>query len=603
MEPSLCWFNCHLTEFLVPWISRAASSMRPRAEDATSLSSSVVYPDDVHFQTVSVAALCKTPHAVRARRSRLYVWQALTVAVVYALPVLQLLASYQKAALSAGDLDLCYYNALCAHPLDAAMADFNHVYSNIGYVVLGLMFIVQVRRRAKAVSTEEADGCGVPQHHGLLYSLGVALVTEGVLSAAYHLCPNQMNFQFGEYAAFLDSSFMYVTAALCVLTLYHGRQPDAAARAHAAFLALAALFALGVIGTLVPTDVFWALFTVLHVLTCAALSLHLYFFGGAGAGLVRLMQLVREEGVRVARPRRAVRLTVLVLANVANWTLAAYGWVFYRHELAKHIMLIRILTQICSALPTRYLLLNTGIKSSSSQVLRSSLTSSIVLVANTAMYTLLYVFCKLAQRERVCARAAAFGLAALILWAIAFYCFSRSTTKWAVSMLSIHPDTAPDSEIALDSNHGPASNFDFAQLRFWFQLLIVLYFKTHAGGVAGVEQRVLVDGLLRHARHLAPGVGRRHVPVFQPAAERGRRAAPAAAAHVARVLTRSRRVRRRLAPPRRPRRRGPSAARSVDYATRRRNNRRRMNELFLLVSFRGKTIQTDVATVAPYLNN
>ncbi|GBP73585.1 hypothetical protein EVAR_59799_1 [Eumeta japonica] len=39
---------------------------------------------------------------------------------------------------------------------------------------------------------------------------------------------------------------------------------------------------------------------------------------------------------------------------------------------------IRILTQICSALPTRYLLLNTGIKSSSSQVLRSSLTSSII---------------------------------------------------------------------------------------------------------------------------------------------------------------------------------------------------------------------------------
>ena len=44
---------------------------------------------------------------------------------------------------------------------------------------------------------ETRPGFGVPQHYGVFYSLGLALVMEGLLSAAYHVCPNQNNFQFG----------------------------------------------------------------------------------------------------------------------------------------------------------------------------------------------------------------------------------------------------------------------------------------------------------------------------------------------------------------------------------------------------------------------
>ncbi|KAJ8707611.1 hypothetical protein PYW07_011288 [Mythimna separata] len=40
---------------------------------------------------------------------------------------------------------------------------------------------------------------GIPQHYGLLYSMGLGLVMEGLLSGCYHLCPNKMNFQFGAY--------------------------------------------------------------------------------------------------------------------------------------------------------------------------------------------------------------------------------------------------------------------------------------------------------------------------------------------------------------------------------------------------------------------
>lgn len=45
-----------------------------------------------------------------------------------------------------GNQDLCYYNFLCAHPL-GLLSDFNHVYSNISYILLGLLFIFLTYRR------------------------------------------------------------------------------------------------------------------------------------------------------------------------------------------------------------------------------------------------------------------------------------------------------------------------------------------------------------------------------------------------------------------------------------------------------------------------
>ena len=129
-----------------------------------------------------------------------------------------------------GDYDLCYYNYLCARPLGYLM-DFNHIYSNIGYVIFGLFFIAFVRLRQTSLNTKLVPGeedssstheitraaenagffrkifpkilqsnveYGTLQHFGLYYALGIALMLEGVLSAAYHICPNQSNFQFGE---------------------------------------------------------------------------------------------------------------------------------------------------------------------------------------------------------------------------------------------------------------------------------------------------------------------------------------------------------------------------------------------------------------------
>lgn len=47
-----------------------------------------------------------------------------------------------------GNQDLCYYNYLCSHPL-WVLSDFNHVYSNVGYIMLGLLFLILVLRKER----------------------------------------------------------------------------------------------------------------------------------------------------------------------------------------------------------------------------------------------------------------------------------------------------------------------------------------------------------------------------------------------------------------------------------------------------------------------
>jgi len=199
---------------------------------------------------------------VLQKQSNRYYWSIVTIGIFYCVPVFQLIINYLKVSYltrillliydishytrklrnrktvkyihlqvlySTGDYDLCYYNYRCARPLGYVM-DFNHIYSNTGYVLFGLFFILFVKIRQSSlgtklspddnsptkfeiVETAENKGFfrkifprivkynleyGTLQHFGIYYALGVALILEGALSAAYHICPNQSNFQFGK---------------------------------------------------------------------------------------------------------------------------------------------------------------------------------------------------------------------------------------------------------------------------------------------------------------------------------------------------------------------------------------------------------------------
>jgi hypothetical protein len=100
------------------------------------LGKSVIYLSD----------LARKDPRVHKYKSYLYLYNVLTVALFYGLPVIQLVVTYQRVLNETGEQDLCYYNFLCAHPV-GVISDFNHVFSNSGYVLLGVLFLWITYRR------------------------------------------------------------------------------------------------------------------------------------------------------------------------------------------------------------------------------------------------------------------------------------------------------------------------------------------------------------------------------------------------------------------------------------------------------------------------
>lgn len=105
---------------------------------------------------VFVHDLARKDPRILKKKSYLYLWHVMTVAVFYGLPVVQLVVTYQRVLSDTGNQDLCYYNFLCAHPL-GLLSDFNHVFSNVGYVLLGLLFLLLVNRRERMHSDTTFD--------------------------------------------------------------------------------------------------------------------------------------------------------------------------------------------------------------------------------------------------------------------------------------------------------------------------------------------------------------------------------------------------------------------------------------------------------------
>ncbi|CAG9785356.1 unnamed protein product [Diatraea saccharalis] len=268
-----------------------------------------------------VAALSRRRARVLRARADRYLTLLLTVAVFYALPVMQFVFTFQIFLNFSGSLDVCYYNFLCAHPA-GLVSDFNHVFSNLGYLLLGALFMLQLRRRqARRDARPRNEEYGIPAHYGLLAALGAGMMVVALLSATYHICPNRLNFQF-------DTSFMYVLAVLSMVKIYQSRHPDVNARAHATFGVLAVLIALVVWGVLGGGAFFWGVFTVLHVFTILLLSLHIYYLGQFRFEkdiIQRAARELRENPGRGLRPLYTARLVMVLLGNSANWAIALYG--------------------------------------------------------------------------------------------------------------------------------------------------------------------------------------------------------------------------------------------------------------------------------------
>ncbi|GJQ85947.1 hypothetical protein Trydic_g21795 [Trypoxylus dichotomus] len=341
---------------------------------------------------IKLSDLSRKNQSSLVRKSYSYLWHVLTVALFYFLPVIQLVITYQKVLHDTGNQDLCFYNFYCAHPL-GFFSDFNHIFSNVGYVTLGILFLFITFRRERWHEDSTFDRTyGVPQHYGLFYAIGVALVMEGILSGSYHVCPNHSNFQF-------DTSFMYITAVLCMIKLYHTRHPDINASAYSTFGVLAVAILLGMIGILEANLPFWIFFTVLHVVICFYLTVNVYYLGCCrfDKGVFRrFLQTVnhnyRSGAINVIKPMYTSRMVLLLVGNALNWTLAGLG-ITYRIDFALYLLGLFML--------------------------------------NTVYYFVFYIIMKLMHKERITYLTLVFLVLSLTCAVTSMYCFLHKSIAWS----------------------------------------------------------------------------------------------------------------------------------------------------------------------------
>ncbi|CAG9529654.1 unnamed protein product [Cercopithifilaria johnstoni] len=112
------------------------------------------------------------------------------------------------------NLDTCYYNMECSIVLGPFQA-FNHVYSNVGYFLLGFLFFILIGRRYK--HWKYCNCIGYNYCPNIFLNIGMVMCLEAFASAFYHICPNPRIFH-------NDTLFVEVALVLLMVRLYFVRR-------------------------------------------------------------------------------------------------------------------------------------------------------------------------------------------------------------------------------------------------------------------------------------------------------------------------------------------------------------------------------------------
>jgi len=380
---------------------------------------------------------CKTLR----KKSQMYSWNVMTIAILYALPVVQLVLTYQQALNATGNQDICFYNFLCAHPR-GYFSDFNHVYSNIGYILLGFLFLSLVWRRDLMhkklldINSDFEKQYGLPHHFGLFYAMAVALMMEGLLSACYHVCPNYTNFQF-------DASFMYMIAGLCMLKLYQIRHPDINANAYGASLAFAIVILIAVVGVIYGNMLYWIVFVIVHILSCLALTAQIYYMGRwkLNLGIFKRLYLQLKNDILsgdcLCRPMYMDRMILLALANVTNWSIAVYGILRQPKDFASYLLSI--------------------------------------FMVNLVLYLIFYIIMKLRHKEKILLLPKLYILLSSVSWgASLFFFLARKSISWELTPAQSREKNRPCEILNFYDDHDIWHFLSAASMFFSFMLLLTM---------------------------------------------------------------------------------------------------------------------------------
>ncbi|KAL7298330.1 hypothetical protein TKK_0008676 [Trichogramma kaykai] len=333
----------------------------------------------------------KEPEKLR-KDSQLYMYYLVTIAIFYAAPVVQLVITDQIMLHMTGNHDLCYYNFLCSHPF-MKLSDFNHVFSNLGYVMLGTLFMIIVYTRER--KSADWDECnmehGIPPHYGLYYSMGFALIMEGIMSGSYHVCPSHSAFQF-------DTSFMYIIAVLCMVKIYQNRHPDINAKAPTIFGILSLTILFVVYGVVRGSGIYFrAIFSIIHLGLCVFLSAQIYYVGkwkldkGTLKRMVVTLKPQSGSGC-LFKPLHRKRFCILAIGNFFNIGAAIYG-ITFRVDFAQYLLFILLL--------------------------------------NLTLYMVFYIYMKIHYGEKLLPHTIVYMTLSIIIWIISLYFFYSRMTSWS----------------------------------------------------------------------------------------------------------------------------------------------------------------------------
>ncbi|XP_050526064.1 SID1 transmembrane family member 1-like isoform X2 [Daktulosphaira vitifoliae] len=379
-----------------------------------------------------VSDLAKKDYRILQAKSRLYLWNLITVAVFYSLPVIQLVFTYQKVLNQNGNQDLCYYNFLCSHSLILGpwkFSDFNHIFSNIGYVFFGLLFILITFKREYSCVPNKNQG--IPNHCGLYYAMGSALAMEGIMSACYHVCPNHSNFQF-------DTSFMYVICMLSMIKIYQTRHPDINANAYMVFGVLAIVIILGLAGIMYEGPIQFILFTCLHLILCFWLSAQIYYMGRWKLDKKTPKRIFNHllTAPNPFKPKYPNRMVLLSIGNLINLGLAISHWFFRFGNFGNYLLTL--------------------------------------FMVNLILYLSFYIVMKLISNEKLLFWPMLFILLAMICWSASMYFYMHKSSSWTLSAAESRTFNTPCTFMDFYDNHDVWHFLSAASLFLSFMVLLTL---------------------------------------------------------------------------------------------------------------------------------
>jgi len=266
----------------------------------------------------------------RRQRSKSFWYLVPLLSLFYLIPSGQMVYAEQQRAKATGNLEQCFLNYGCSRPW-WIFDDFNHVFSNVGYIFYGFVFIIMVRLKSfylpveNRTETDHLGRIGLPQQHSLFYTMGISMVMQGVFSAIFHICPSNISLQF-------DTTMMYIMMILVFIKIYQFRHPDIATNSYHSMYAFAVVLIMEAISLYIKSAVlkamFYFIFCVLYFGAILHIAVDCYYYGALKSSFFQNVPIFIKHSLTNCRhclyPKRFGLSVLFVLLNFVLMFFTVY---------------------------------------------------------------------------------------------------------------------------------------------------------------------------------------------------------------------------------------------------------------------------------------